>query len=154
MYDVKSITSERSNDCGATALKMLLEYYDIKVDLNQLVEECNTQIFGCTGRDIMRVSALHGLPLKAYQCKGEDTVDDVIYADRPGILWWKYRHFVICCGIDDTGRVVICDPDKGRYRLSRSLVASFFSNVVMFNGEPKDFDKKDIKVIDVDFPWE
>ena len=154
MYDVKPITSERSNYCGATALKMLLEYYNISVELDQLIKECNTRIFGCTAGDIMRVAALHGLPLWTCKCVGEDTVDDVIYADRPGILWWKYRHFVVCCGIDDNGKVVICDPDKGRYRLSRGLVKSFFSNVAIFNGEPSDFDKKDIKVIDVDFPWE
>ena len=134
MFDVNPITSTRPTDCGATCLQMLLAYYSVDVPLEQLIEECDTRIVGCTGKDIIVAGRMHGLDMKAYQMDAAE----VARADRPSIIWWKYSHWCVCCGMDEDGKVVICNPDKGRYRMSEGMFKSFYTGVALTNSEPQD----------------
>lgn len=153
MYDVKSVTSERPTDCGPTCLKMLLSYYGTEIDLLQLIEECGVGLTGCTGMDLKKVAKLHGMDLRGFECTGADIEDDVIFADRPSICWWRYNHFIICCGADENGRVVICDPDRGRYRMSRALFRSWFSGIAFFNGKPEDINEDHAAMLETYWPF-
>lgn len=139
MFDVLPVTSNKSTDCGATCLKMILDYYGIEVDLNLLIRECNTRITGCSGGDIIRAARLHGVEMTAWQMDAEE----VARQDRPSIIWWKYGHWCVCCGYSDDGQVVICNPDRGRYRMSFSTFKSFYTGVALFNGVPHDIDSGD-----------
>lgn len=132
MFDVEVITSLKPTDCGATCLQMLLKYYGIESDLDTLIEETKTGIIGCTMADLGKVGRKYGLDTKYYQTDAED----VATFDRPSIIWWKYNHYCICCGLDEDGKVVIINPDCGMYRMSMGTFASFFTDYVMTNGEP------------------
>ena len=79
MYDITPITSDKATDCGATCLKMLLDYYGIDVPLDQLIKECNTRLIGCTAADVLRAGRLHGVKMHAYKTD----VDGVLNVDRP-----------------------------------------------------------------------
>ena len=139
MFDVLPVTSSNPTDCGATCMKMLLAYYGEDVPLDELIRECNTRIIGCTAKDLLRVGRAHGLDMKAFKMDAEELVRQ----DRPSIIWWKYSHFVVLCGQDDEGKVVICNPDLGRYRMSFATFASFFTEICLFNGEPHDLPESD-----------
>lgn len=132
MYDVIPITSPKHVDCGPTCLKMLLAYYGTEVALDTLIQECNISIAGSTGKDLKRVGDAHGLETVAFRMDA----DELVLQDRPSIIWWLYNHWCVCCGLDDNGQVVICNPDKGRYRMSKGLFKAFYSGVALFNGEP------------------
>ena len=134
MFDVLPVTSPNPTDCGATCMKMLLAYYGEDVPLDDLIKECNTRIIGCTAKDLLRVGRDHGLDMKAFKMDPEELVRQ----DRPSMIWWKYSHFVVLCGQDDEGKVVICNPDLGRYRMSFATFASFYTEICLFNGEPSD----------------
>ncbi len=137
MFDVKPVTSPKENDCGATCLKMLLAYHDIDLPLEQLVKECNTKFIGCTGLDIMRTARLHGLgDIKAYKMDAAELVEQ----DRPAIIHWKHAHWCVFCGKGDDGEPVICNPDRGRYRVKYGSFKIFYGGVAIFNGEPHDID--------------
>lgn len=137
MFDVKPITSPKQVDCGATALQMLLAYYDIDVPLDQLIVECNTRIVGCSAKDLLRVGRAHGMTdMHAYSMDA----GEVIKQDRPSIIWWRYNHFCVCCGMNEKGEVVICNPDRGRYPLDVGSFKSFYSGIALFNGEPHDLE--------------
>ena len=139
MYDVIPVTSERETDCGATCLKMLLAYYGQDVPLETLIEECDTRLIGCTAKDLLRVGRAHGLDMRAYDIAHSGmTAEELFKQDRPAIIWWLYVHFCVFCGLDADGRAVICNPDKGRYRVSKGIFKSFYSGVSLFNGEPQD----------------
>lgn len=140
MYDVTPITSDRQTDCGATCLKMLLNFYEIDVDLDQLITECHTGIIGCSAKDVIKAGRLHGLDMHAYQTD----IDGILYADRPAIVWWKRRHFCVFCGMDEGGNIVICNPDRGRYRMSKSLFSAWYSGVAIFNGVPEDVEGEEV----------
>lgn len=141
MFDVTPITSRKPTDCGATCLKMLLAYYGQDVPLDQLIKECNTSMVGCTGKDLLRAGRLHGLDMKAYKTDAEGMFE----ADRPCIVWWMYAHWVVYCGLDEDGKVVICNPDRGRYRVSKGTFASFYTNVAISNGEIGDLPEGDVE---------
>lgn len=132
MFDVDVITSEISNDCGPTCLQMLLKYYGIEVELKQLIEECNVGILGCTMKNLIDAARVHEIELKPWKMDGKD----LIGVDRPAIIHWKYVHFCVYCGTDDNGKVVIINPDRGRYRMDPDTFAAFFTDFALFNGKP------------------
>ncbi len=134
MYDITPVISRKSVVCGPCCLKMLLAYYGTDVELDTLISECGVTISGCTAKDMIRVGKVHGLDMLAYS----ETAEDALNADRPCICWWKYSHFVVCCGLDEEGKAVICDPTRGRYRLSVGTFKSFYSGVALYNGAPED----------------
>lgn len=134
MYDVKPVTSAKPTDCGATCLLMLLQYYNKDASLDELNRECNTRLIGCSGKDILRTGRAHGLDMVAYKM----TADELIRQDRPGIIFWKYSHWCVFAGRDADGRIWICNPDRGRFRLSEGIFKSFYSGIAFFNGEPHD----------------
>lgn len=139
MFDIIPETSARQTDCGATCLKMLLAYYGQDIPLDQLIEECNTGIIGCTAKDLMRAGRLHGLDMHAYKADAED----IFTSDRPSIVWWMYNHFVVYAGLDEDGKVVICNPDRGRYRISKGTFKSFYAKIAVCNGEMGDLPSAD-----------
>lgn len=139
MFDIEPVTSTISNDCGATCLKMILAYYGQDIPLEELIKECNTRLIGCSAGDIMRAGRLHELDMKAYKMDAEELVNQ----DRPSIILWRYNHFVVLCGKDEEGKVVVCNPDLGRYRMSFNTFKCFFTEVCLFNGEPHDLPEED-----------
>lgn len=140
MFDVTPITSPKELDCGPTCLKMLLSYYGIEVELDQLIEECGITVAGATGADLMRVARLHGLDAQCYSMDAAELVRQ----DRPAIVSWKHNHWCVFAGRDVDDRVAICNPDRGRYRMSEGTFASLATGIEkypgqvigIFNGEP------------------
>lgn len=149
MFDIKPITSPKKYDCGATCLKMLLAYYDVDVDLETLIKDCNTTYRGCKATDILAAGRKHGLDMKPWGEKDPDSDDPedrividapILSEDRPSIVWWMYGHWVVLCGKDDNGKVVICDPDRGRYRMSEGFFMQCYAGVSITNGVPEEVD--------------
>lgn len=136
MFSVKPITSKNPVDCGATCLQMLLNYYGIDVDLKTLTRECETVVTGCTAAGIKRAAEKYGLEIHAYSMSAEE----LIRQDRPAIIHWRANHFCVFCGIDDEGKAVICNPDRGRYGIPVKSFERFYCGVALFNGEPKDLE--------------
>lgn len=134
MFNVMPITSKIAVDCGATCLQMFLAYYGIDVDLKILTEECETNVTGCTAGGIKRAGEKHGLDIKAYNMSAEE----LIRQDRPAIIHWRSNHFCVFCGMNEEGKVVICNPDRGRYPLPVKSFTNFYCGVALFNGEPVD----------------
>lgn len=134
MFDIKSVTSSNEVDCGATCMKMFLSYYGEEVSLEDLIKECKTRLVGCSAADLVRVGKAHGLDMKVYKMDAEE----LIRQDRPAIVWWRYNHYCIFAGTDEDGRVMVCNPDRGKYRMSQGIFKSFYTNVALFNGEPSD----------------
>ena len=136
MYDVIPIPGKNRVDCGPTCLAMLLNYYGLPYDQDQLIEECGCDITGCSAKTMLKVGRDHGMDMKSYKTD----VEGVLNADRPSIIWWQYDHFVVCCGLDDDGQVVICNPASGRFRISRGSFTAFYAGIALTNGEMGDIE--------------
>ncbi len=133
MYDVTPYTCEKSRACGPTSLKMLLDYYGVSVELDQLIEECGVTVAGCSAVDLMRVGRAHGLDMIAFSM----TPDELLRQDRPAIVWWKYVHWVVIAGMDDAGQAVICNPSIGRFTIDAGTFGALYSGVSLWNGAPE-----------------
>lgn len=134
MYDVKPVTTAHKTGCGPACLKMLLDYYGQDVALEQLIRECNVGIAGCSAQDIKRVGNAHGLNITFWKMDAEA----ILAIDRPAILWWRFQHFVVFCGLNDKGEPVICNPANGRFPVSLDTFTRAFSEIVLCNGDPDD----------------
>ncbi len=132
MYDVTPVTTEHLTACGPASLAMLLAYYGQSVPLDDLIDECDTRMIGCTGADLLRVGRLHGLDMLAY----EMSADELLRQDRPAIIWWKYGHWCAFCGRNAKGEPVICNPCRGRYPLDAGTFGALYSGVALFSGVP------------------
>ena len=134
VFDVKPITSSRETCCGAVSLKMLLAYYGTEVELDDLIRETETGIAGASMKSLRRVGAAHGLDAVVFSMDAEELVRQ----DRPAIIWWRFTHFIVFSGVDENGQIVVCDPSRGRYRMSFGLFKSLYSKVSLWNGAPED----------------
>lgn len=132
MYDVKPVVSKRSTACGASSLKMLLDYYGTDVPLEQLIDELNIRLVGCTGKDLLDVGRAHGLDMTAWRMDAEELMKQ----DRPCIVHWKQMHWIVFCGINERNQVVIANPSRGRFGLDAGTFAAGFSGTVLANGTP------------------
>lgn len=139
MYDITPVTSTKSTVCGPCCMKMLLAYYGVDVTLDELLQERPVTLAGWTGKDVLEVGRAHGLDMLAYKMDAEE----LIKQDRPAIVWWLYKHFVVFCGVDDKGMVVLCNPAKGRYRVDPGVFKSFYTEYSFWNGEPHDLPVSD-----------
>ena len=135
MYDVIPIITPHATACGPTCLAMLLGYYGIDVPPDDLIRECGVTVAGCTAKDLLRVGRAHGLDMKTYK----ETAEDAMSMDRPAILWWRYTHFVVFCGLSEKDEPVICNPSSGRFPISREAFARCFSGIALTNGDTGDF---------------
>lgn len=134
MFDIIPVTSPLNLDCGPTCLKMLLKYYGEDVELSQLNEECHLRPGGCSAKDLMRVAREHGMnDIVTFKMDAAELVTQ----DRPAIIWWKFFHWCVFCGQDENGKIVIVNPDRGMYRMSKGLFTSLYSGIALFNGDPE-----------------
>lgn len=132
MYDVIPVMSTKSTVCGPVSLKMLLAYYGVDVELDTLIEECGVKVDGCAASDLLRVGRAHGLDMIAFKMDAEE----LLRQDRPAIIWWKFQHFMVFCGLNDAGDPVLCNPQRGRYPIDRGTFKALYSEIALFNGEP------------------
>lgn len=134
MYDVTPVTTAHATACGAACLKMLLDYYGQSVPLEDLILECGTEIAGCSLGDLKRVGTAHGLDSHCIKIPAAELVKQ----DRPAIIHWKGKHWVVFCGMNEKQEPVICNPSMGRFALSREAFDRFFGGYCYFNGDPDD----------------
>lgn len=140
MYDVKLITSKADVDCGPASMAMLLGYYGTDVTLDDLIKERHTSIGGWSGKDLMQVGRAHGLDMTCFKMDAEE----LIRQDRPGIVWWTYDHWLVMCGQNDNGDVVIANPGRGRYAIDPESFGKLYTGICLFNGEPETLPESEI----------
>ena len=133
MYDVIPVTTKHSTACGPACLKMLLAYYGVNVDLDTLIDECGVRVNGCTGADLLRVGRAHGLDMTAWRMGANELIQQY----RPAIVWWKYAHWVVFCGLNEQGEAVICNPSIGRFPIDTESFSKFYTGVSLWNGTPQ-----------------
>ena len=129
-------------ECGAASLTMIMHYYKYFVPLEQARVDCGVSMDGASAKNIMVAARNYGLKANAWRVEPEDLADEGPF---PCMIHWGFNHFVVLCGQDDEGKIVICNPDLGRYRMSFATFSSFFTEICLFNGEPHDLPDGDVQ---------
>ena len=108
----------RQSACGAYALKMVLEYWGIKEDLDVLIDKISVKIgVGASHEALIRVLRSYGLRVRT---KSGATIQDLKDSlDRSAPVVVNYisppsglGHYSTVVGIED-GKVFLCDSSNG-----------------------------------------
>lgn len=131
--------SEHS-ECGITSVTMILNYFGINVSLNSLRDKYGVPKGGNTLFHLK--SILHEFGISSAGYKVED-VEFFKENNRPCILFWDYRHYVVFEKIT-WNKIIIVDPAQGRKKYSYKEFWEHFSKMVLF---PLDVDESITKNI-------
>ena len=123
-------------DCGPAALLSVLKYYGGDASLVYLRELCKVNVQGTTMLEM--VNAAKSLGFEAYGATGE--YEDLMKENMPCIahviLETGLNHFIVIYKIDSKG-VLIGDPGKGKYRLSKEEFLNIWKQKAVILLKPK-----------------
>jgi len=131
--DLEGVTLQRSfNDCGPTALKMVLDYYGITASGEGLAKEMNLSRKGVTLRHLQKTARTKGLPCEAK----EITFTLLRRCKEPTIVLQRNSHFVVVDRIDQAGYVYVRDPSLGHLKYSEKVFTKRWTGLALLFHHP------------------
>lgn len=121
-------------ECGAASLCMILAYYGKWLPLDKVREDCDVSRDGTNARNLIRAARNYGL--EASGCKMD--MSDILKAEKPCIIHWDFRHFVVLCGFK-RGYALINDPARGHISVSMQEFNRSFTGIVLNFSPTKEF---------------
>ena len=120
-------------ECGAASLCMILGYYGCFVELGVMRDDCKISRDGSRLSYLMAAAQKYGLEAAAFR-KDADLKDIVL----PAIVFWNYNHFLVVEKM--SGKYVwLCDPARGRRKVTRKEFEDGFSGIVLQLKKTADF---------------
>lgn len=116
---------ENRNDCGPACLKMVCDYYGIRLPIEDLREKCElTSAQGVSVADICAAAESIGLESCPTRIGFEELKK---YLVSPVILHWENRHFIVATKI--RGDSIHCiDPAIGKVRYTQEELVAGWGN--------------------------
>lgn len=116
---------ENRNDCGPACLKMVCDYYGIRLPIEDLREKCElTSAQGVSVADICAAAESIGLESCPTRISFEELKK---YLVSPVILHWENRHFIVATKI--RGDSIHCiDPAIGKVRYTQEELLAGWGN--------------------------
>ncbi|MBQ9159255.1 MAG: ATP-binding cassette domain-containing protein [Erysipelotrichaceae bacterium] len=100
-----------SGENGATALFMMLGYFNKYVPMDQLRETCVSSRNGTSPAQLKEAAESYGL-----QCELKElSFEELLKQKTPVVVNWKKRYFVIVTKVDKE-TISVIDPAKGKYK--------------------------------------
>ncbi|MEL7347784.1 MAG: peptidase domain-containing ABC transporter [Pseudomonadota bacterium] len=123
---VRLVRQAEAAECGLACVVMIAGAYGRHVDLCRARHAAGVSLRGATAADVMEIAASHGLASRALRLEPEA----MHHLRLPAVLHMDMSHFVV---LERVGRrsVTLCDPARGRVRVSRTELARRFSGVAM-----------------------
>ena len=124
-HRVPVVLQMEAAECGAASLAMILGYYGRYEELTVLRRACGTTRDGSRLSHVMKAAEAYGLETDARRAGAE-----LKGIRLPAIVFWNNNHFLVAERMTDSA-VLLCDPARGRVRVSREEFAEGFSGVVL-----------------------
>lgn len=114
-------------DCGAAALKMILDYHGIASTYDDLLYQLQTTPTGTSMLILKQLSERRGL-----HCEGWRLVpDDLRRVPLPAILFLHRNHFVVLHSFIAGGDLLLLDPSRGKLRISPHRLHSIWEGEIL-----------------------
>ena len=123
---VPSILQSSDTECGVAALAMLFSFYNAKISIEQLREDCGAARDGCKVSTLISVSKKYGFTATAYKTD----IDEIRKLDEPVIAFWNFSHYVVIKGFGKN-RIFINDPAQGAMRVSFTEFDCAFTGIII-----------------------
>jgi ABC-type bacteriocin/lantibiotic exporter with double-glycine peptidase domain len=118
-----TVLQDRANNCGAAALKMVIEHFGRIVSQSDLENKLALSSAGTSLQRIKEVGENFGLQAHGWKLRQED-LEHVQY---PIIMFWKRKHFVVADSLDAFGNLSVRDPAVGSVRIQRETLQDIWS---------------------------
>jgi ABC-type bacteriocin/lantibiotic exporter with double-glycine peptidase domain len=115
-------------DCGAAALKMVLDYYRISSAYDDLLHQLKTTT--ATGTSMLNLKQLS--ERRGLRCEGWRLApDDLHSVPLPAILFLRRNHFAVLHSFTDGGDLLLLDPSFGKLRISSRRLHSIWEGEIL-----------------------
>jgi ABC-type bacteriocin/lantibiotic exporter with double-glycine peptidase domain len=108
------VMQDKSNNCGPSALKMIFDYFEIPVAVDELEHSVGLRSKGSSMLALKEVAESKGLRAEGWNL----TFSDVARSTLPAIVFVHNNHFAVVDSVVERDFVYLRDPTFGRVRLS------------------------------------
>ncbi|HOZ54409.1 MAG TPA: cysteine peptidase family C39 domain-containing protein, partial [Bacilli bacterium] len=144
------VFQDRVTDCGYASLAMILKYYGIKYNENDLKKRLKTNKDGTSAYNIIMASKYYGLKAEGYKVD----INNLYNQKMPLIVHTiknDLQHFIVIYNIDKTNNIItIADPSNGLIKLSITDFLNIWTGIILVFEYKKVINKpksKDNKVL-------
>lgn len=116
------VFQDRTNNCGAAAIKMILEHFGHAGSLRNLERKLTLATEGTNMQQLKEAAEAYGLHAYGYRL-GKEDLARIRY---PIIMFLKKNHFVVADSFDASGFLLVRDPATGRVRISQHVLAELW----------------------------
>lgn len=135
---VRPILQMERTECGAASLAMILAYYGKNVTLEEMRKDCSVSRNGVSAKNIIFAAKLHGLNATPIRIEAEDA-DEI---ELPAIIHWNMNHFLVLCGFNEKGAVIV-DPADGKRTVSLREFRQSFTGIAIELSPAENFEKQE-----------
>lgn len=125
------IHQRRTNDCGASCLKMVFAVHGVERDLTRLEAELQIGARGTSLRNLRLAAERAGLHARSWKLSAADLIE----APMPAIAFINGDHFVVVRRVVDRTSLEVDDPALGRLHWPLKAFCSRWSGeTLIFDG--------------------
>jgi NHLM bacteriocin system ABC transporter peptidase/ATP-binding protein len=135
---VPTVLQMEVTECGAAALKSVLEYYGRIISLEEARVACGVSRNGSTARNIIRAAHSYGFKADGFP----KPLEKLNKITLPAIIYWNFNHFVVLEGVGaDNKEFYLMDPARGHRVASFAEFDGAYTGVVLVAQPGKEFQK-------------
>jgi ABC-type bacteriocin/lantibiotic exporter with double-glycine peptidase domain len=119
---VDVVLQDKDNNCGAAALKMILDHYGIRATLREIERQMRLTRGGSSMLAMKEVAKSYGVRADGWSLSREDLARKSL----PSIIFIESHHYVVVDGVDDAGWLFVRDPAIGRMKIPPEKLAKIW----------------------------
>lgn len=129
------VNQRSNNDCAVACLMMILKYYKIKVNYEELKNELKTKEEGTTAYDIVKVSNKYGIKAIGYKKYKLEKIKEPVIAL---VINKGVQHFIVIYKVRKNS-LIIADPTAKIMNVSKNYFKKYYSGIIIkfINKTPK-----------------
>lgn len=131
---LRPVRQAEAAECGLACVVMIASYHGHETDLCRARHAGAVSLKGMTLGDVMDAAARYGLASRALRLEPEA----MHHLALPAVLHWDMTHYVVLERVGARS-VTLCDPARGRVRVSRAELARRFTGVAVEFAPTEDF---------------